>query len=40
MIINADDFGMTRTTTAAIAESFERGWCSSATLMPNQPATE
>jgi chitin disaccharide deacetylase len=40
MIINADDFGMTHGTTAAVAESFARGWCSSATLMPNQPATE
>jgi chitin disaccharide deacetylase len=40
MIINADDFGMTHSTTAAIAESFDRGLCSSTTLMPNQPATE
>lgn len=40
MIINADDYGMTHGTTAAIVESFERGLCSSTTLMPNQPATE
>jgi predicted glycoside hydrolase/deacetylase ChbG (UPF0249 family) len=40
MIINADDFAMSRGTTAAIAQSFERGWCSSCSLMTNQPATE
>src|SRR5688572_7015960 len=40
MIINADDFAMSRETTAAIAKSFERGWCSSCSLMTNQPATE
>src|SRR4051812_15888282 len=40
MIINADDFGMTRGTTAAIAQSFGRGLSSSTTLMPNQSATQ
>lgn len=39
IIINADDFAMTRETTVAIAKSFQRGWCSSCSIMTNQPAT-
>ena len=38
IIVNADDFGMSSSVNAAIAESLRRGWISSATLMGNMPA--
>jgi predicted glycoside hydrolase/deacetylase ChbG (UPF0249 family) len=40
LIVNADDFGRSRPINAAVAECFERGLCSSATVMPNMPATD
>lgn len=36
-IINADDFGLNERTNAAIISSFERGICSSTTIMANMP---
>ncbi|HPT06945.1 MAG TPA: ChbG/HpnK family deacetylase [Candidatus Omnitrophota bacterium] len=38
LIINADDFGLGEAENSGIALSFERGYCSSATLMPVAPA--
>ena len=35
MIINADDFGWDHGINCAVAESFRRGFCSSASVMPN-----
>ncbi len=40
MIVNADDLGYTPGVTMAIVAGFERGLISSATLMPNMPATD
>lgn len=40
LIINADDFGKDSLTNKAIVRSFERGLCSSATIMPNMPGFE
>ena len=40
LIINADDFGISSEVNAAILESFNHGWCSSSTLMPNMEGTE
>jgi predicted glycoside hydrolase/deacetylase ChbG (UPF0249 family) len=37
LIINADDFGWNARINKAIIQSFKRGLCSSATLMPNMP---
>jgi predicted glycoside hydrolase/deacetylase ChbG (UPF0249 family) len=37
MIINADDFGYNSKINRAIVESFERGYCSSTTIMINMP---
>jgi len=40
LIINADDFGKTEKTNAAIVYCFEKGLCSSATIMANMPGFE
>jgi predicted glycoside hydrolase/deacetylase ChbG (UPF0249 family) len=37
VVINADDFGISAPVNLAIAESFARGWITSATLMANMP---
>jgi len=39
-IINADDFGRNSNVNAAILQSFQRGWISSSTIMPNMPGFE
>ena len=38
MIVNADDLGASAERNAAIAEAFERGLITSASLLPNGPA--
>jgi chitin disaccharide deacetylase len=40
LIINADDFGLNENTNAAIVNCFEKGLCSSTTIMPNMPGFE
>ena len=40
LIVNADDFGMDAETVGATIECFERGALTSATVMPNMPATD
>lgn len=40
LIINADDFGKDSVANKAVIESFKRGFCSSATIMPNMPGFE
>jgi predicted glycoside hydrolase/deacetylase ChbG (UPF0249 family) len=40
LIINADDFGLNENTNAAIVHCFEKGLCSSTTIMPNMPGFE
>ena len=40
LIINADDFGKNRDVNQAVVECFERGLCSSTTIMPNMPGFE
>jgi predicted glycoside hydrolase/deacetylase ChbG (UPF0249 family) len=40
MIINADDFGYNSSVNKAIIESFEKGYCSSTTIMANMPGFE
>lgn len=40
LIINADDFGASETINQSIVMSFEQGWCSSATIIPNYPAVD
>src|SRR5690349_10512418 len=40
IILHADDFGQDRDTLAATIECFERGVLTSATIMPNMPATK
>jgi len=40
VIINADDFGINEQINRAIIQSFERGLCSSTTLMANMPGFE
>ncbi|MGH9684341.1 MAG: carbohydrate deacetylase [Candidatus Acidiferrales bacterium] len=40
LIVNADDFGMTRGITDGICTAHERGFLTSASLMPNMPAAE
>lgn len=35
LIINADDFGLNKQVNLGILESFKKGFCSSATIMPN-----
>jgi predicted glycoside hydrolase/deacetylase ChbG (UPF0249 family) len=40
IILNADDFGSSEETMTATAECFERGALTSATIMPNMPATD
>lgn len=40
LIINADDFGLDEITNRAVLQSFKKGLCSSATLMPNMPGFE
>lgn len=40
LIVNADDFGMTRAITDGICIAHERGFLTSASLMPNMPAAE
>jgi chitin disaccharide deacetylase len=40
IIINADDFGRKTEVNKAIIKSFQQGYCSSATIMPNMPAFE
>ncbi|MBM4042274.1 MAG: ChbG/HpnK family deacetylase [Planctomycetes bacterium] len=37
MIVNADDFGLDGNVNRAILESFERGYCTHTTVMPNMP---
>jgi predicted glycoside hydrolase/deacetylase ChbG (UPF0249 family) len=37
LVINADDFGENNNINQAIVECFEKGFCSSATIMPNLP---
>ncbi len=39
VILNADDFGCSRDTLRATIECFERGYISSASIMPNMPFT-
>jgi predicted glycoside hydrolase/deacetylase ChbG (UPF0249 family) len=39
IILNADDFGFSRDTVDATIDCFERGLLTSATIMPNMPAT-
>ncbi len=40
LIINADDLGRDSDTNRAILTSFQEGYCSSATIMPNMPGFE
>ncbi len=40
LIINADDLGRDSETNRAILTSFQEGYCSSATIMPNMPGFE
>jgi hypothetical protein len=40
VIVNADDFGLSRSVNQAILQAFERGVISSATIMANMPAFE
>ena len=40
VVVNADDFGMSRQINEAILQAFEKGLISSATLMANMPAFE
>jgi predicted glycoside hydrolase/deacetylase ChbG (UPF0249 family) len=40
LIINADDFGLNEQTNTAIVSSFEKGLCSSTTIMANMPGFE
>lgn len=40
LIINADDFGLNENTNTAIVNCFEKGLCSSTTIMPNMPGFE
>jgi predicted glycoside hydrolase/deacetylase ChbG (UPF0249 family) len=37
LIINADDFGLSHEVNQAVVRAFERGLCSSCTIMPNMP---
>ncbi len=40
IVVNADDFGLSPETVRATVEAFEEGNITSASLMPNMPATE
>jgi hypothetical protein len=40
IVLNADDFGCSEETVAATSECFEGGALTSATIMPNMPATD
>ena len=40
IVVNADDFGMSRQTNEAILQAFEKGLISSTTIMANMPAFE
>ena len=40
VVVNADDFGLSNETVDATIECFERGALTSATIMPNAPATD
>ncbi|HPD13468.1 MAG TPA: ChbG/HpnK family deacetylase [Planctomycetota bacterium] len=40
MVVNADDFGLDGNVNRAVLESFERGYCSDTTIMPNMPGFE
>jgi len=40
IVINADDFGLSKSVNEAVLQSFERGWISSASLLANMPNFE
>ena len=40
LVINADDFGLNDSVNMAIVQAFEKGYCSSCTIMPNMPGFE